>query len=105
MKKLLGIITIGVAVIGFSACGGDDEEDVVATSAVVLATEAAVTEAGQTLDVDCAIKTYAKMSEADTAIMLENVDKFSDPEADPTSIGLSEEGVNILMEVIGCISE
>ena len=105
MKKLMGIITVGVAVIGFSACGGDDEEGVVATSAVVLATEAAVTEAGMTLDVDCAIKGYAKMSEADTAILLENIGLFGDPEADASSLGLSEEGVNILSEVNDCISE
>ena len=55
MKKLMGIITTGVAVVGLSACGGggsDDEEAVVDLSVVVLASEAAVSELGGTLDTD-----------------------------------------------------
>lgn len=107
MKKLLGIITIGVAVVALGACGGggsDDEEAVVDLSVIVLASEAAVSELGSTLDTDCAIKVYTQMSEADIAILLENIDKFADPEADVESIGLSDEGLVLFEEINGCIS-
>lgn len=114
MKKLMGIVIAGVAVVGFAACGGDDEADVaevaemaevVDKSAIVLATEEVVTGMGQTLDVDCAIEAYAKMSEADVAIMLENVQGFADPEADPAALGLTADGVSIVEEVVACIAE
>lgn len=107
MKKLMGIITVGVAVVGLSACGGggsDDEEAVVDLSVIVLASEAAVSELGGTLDTDCAINVYTQMSEADIAILLENIDKFADPEADPESIGLSDDGLVLFEEINTCIS-
>ena len=99
MKKLMGYIALGVAVVGFSACGGDDEEAVVDVSAIVLATEAGVAAQGGTLDTDCAIKIYTKMSEKDVAILVKNIEKFADPEADPATIGLSEDGLKQLLEV------
>lgn len=108
MKKLMGIIIAGVAVVGFAACGGDDEAEVaevVDKSAIVLLTEEVVAGMGQTLDVDCAIKAYSKMSEADVAIMLENVQGFADPEADPAALGLTADGVSIVEEVVACIAE
>ena len=108
VKKLMGIVIAGVALVGFAACGGDDEAEVaevVDKSAIVLLTEEVVAGMGQTLDVDCAIKAYSKMSEADVAIMLENVQGFADPEADPAALGLTADGVSIVEEVVACIAE
>ena len=71
---------------GFGACGGDDEAEVaevVDRSVIVLLTEEVVAGTAQTLDTDCANSAYAQMNEADIAIMLENVQGFADPEADP----------------------
>ena len=107
MKKVLGILAVSAALVGFSACGGDDgEAEAVVTvkSAIVVATEEAVSAMGGTLDVDCAIEAYAKMNADDSLIMVENIDSFGDDSIDAAELGMSEEGIAILEEVSACIS-
>lgn len=106
MKKVLGILAVSAALVGFTACGGDDEAEAEVTvkSAIVLATEEAVTAMGGTLDVDCAIKAYAEMNADDSSIMVENIDSLGDDSMDPAELGMSEEGIAILEEVTACIS-
>ncbi len=104
MKKVLGILAVSAALVGFSACGGDDEAEVTVKSAIVVATEEAVTAMGGTLDVDCAIKAYVKMNADDSLIMVENIDSFGDDSLDPAELGMSEDGIAILEEVTACIS-
>ena len=105
MKKVLGILAVSAALVGFSACGGDDDEaEVTVKSAIVVATEEAVTAMGGTLDVDCAIKAYVKMNADDSLVMVENIDSFGDDSIDAAELGMSEEGIAILEEVSACIS-
>ena len=107
MKKVLGILAVSAALVGFSACGGDDgeaEAEVTVKSAIVVATEEAVTAMGGTLDVDCAIEASAKMNADDSLIMVENIDSFGDDSIDAAELGMSEEGIAILEEVSACIS-
>jgi hypothetical protein len=107
MKKVLGILAVSAALVGFNACGGDDgeaEAEVTVKSAIVVATEEAVTAMGGTLDVDCAIKAYAKMNADDSLIMVENIGSFGDDSIDAAELGMSEEGIAILEEVTACIS-
>ena len=104
MKKVLGILAVSAALVGFTACGGDDEAEVTVKSAIVVATEEAVTAMGGTLDVDCAIKAYVKMNAEDSLIMVENIDSLGDESLDPAELGMSEDGIAILEEVTACIS-
>jgi hypothetical protein len=107
MKKVLGILAVSAALVGFSACGGDEDEaeaEVTVKSAIVVATEEAVTAMGGTLDIDCAIKAYVKMNADDSLIMVENIGSFGDDSLDPAELGMSEDGIAILEEVSACIS-
>ena len=105
MKKVLGILAVSAALVGFTACGGDDDEaEVTVKSAIVVATEEAVTALGGTLDVDCAIEAYVKLNAEDSLIIVENIDSLGDESVDAAELGMSEDGIAILEEVTACIS-
>jgi len=105
MKKVMGILAVSAALVGFSACGGDDDSaEVTVKSAIVVATDEAVTALGGTLDIDCAAEAYAKLNAEDTSIMIENIDSLGDDSIDPATLGISAEGIAVLTEVTDCIS-
>lgn len=99
MKKIMGVIAISAALVGFTACGGDDSSD---ETAVLAGTLAAMVEAkgaaeGVVVDVDCTIKKLATLSAEDLAIMIENIDNPAD---DATEYGVSEKGEKVENEII-----
>ena len=104
MKKVLGILAVSAALVGFSACGGDDSAEELGTAIGVLTLkiELAVADMGATLDTDCAIEKLATLSLKDITLMTDNFD--SDAE-DITEYGASEEA-NAVSSEIGeeCIS-
>lgn len=89
MKKVLGILAVSAALVGFSACGGDDSAEETGTAAGILAAQIEEKAAAQgvTVDVDCAIKKLVTLSAEDLTILSDNIE--SDVE-DVTELGASE---------------
>jgi len=94
MKKVLGILVVSAALVGFTACGGDDSANETGTAAGILAAQLEEKGAaqGMTFDVDCTIKKLVKMSVEDLTIWSDNIDS----EGDPADLGMSEEGQGIV---------
>ena len=98
MKKVLGLLAVSAALVGFTACGGDDSANEVGTAAGILAAqleEKAAAE-GIAIDVDCAIKKLVTLSAEDLTILSDNID--ADVE-DLTEIGASEKANTVLGQV------
>lgn len=98
MKKVLGILAVSAALVGFTACGGDDSANEVGTAAGILAAQLEEKGAaeGIAIDVDCAIKKLVTLSAEDLTIMSDNID--ADVE-DLTEIGASEKANTVLGQV------
>ncbi len=94
MKKVLGILAVSAALVGFTACGGDDSANETGTAAGILAAQLEEKGAaeGITFDVDCTIKKLVKMSVEDLTIWSDNIDS----DGDPADFGMSEEGQGIV---------
>ncbi len=98
MKKVLGILAVSAALVGFTACGGDDSANEVGTAAGILAAQLEEKGAaeGIAIDVDCAIKKLVTLSAEDLTILSDNID--ADVE-DLTEIGASEKANTVLGQV------
>lgn len=98
MKKILGILAVSAALVGFTACGGDDSVKEVGTAAGILAAQLEEKGAaeGIAIDLDCAIKKLVTLSAEDLTIMNDNID--ADVE-DLTEIGASEKANTVLGQV------
>ncbi|MEI7507461.1 MAG: hypothetical protein WCK23_11650 [Actinomycetes bacterium] len=90
MKKVLGILAVSAALVGFTACGGDDSTDAQAQAVASLAAqvEAKATEVGATFDAECAIKELATLSSEDIQLLTDNMDS----DGNPADYGVSEKG-------------
>lgn len=98
MKKVLGILAVSAALVGFTACGGDDSANEVGTAAGILAAQLEEKAAAQgvTVDVDCAIKKLVTLSAEDLTILSDNIE--SDVE-DVTELGASEKAQTVVDQI------
>ena len=98
MKKVLGILAVSAALVGFTACGGDDSANQTGTAAGILAAQLEEKAAAQgvTVDVDCAIKKLVTLSAEDLTILSDNIE--SDVE-DVTELGASEKAQTVVDQI------
>jgi len=98
MKKVMGILAVSAALVGFSACGGDDSANEVGTAAGIIAAqlEEQATAAGVTVDVDCAIKKLVTLSVEDLTILGDNLDSNVE---DVTELGASEKASTVVAQI------
>ena len=98
MKKVLGILAVSAALVGFTACGGDDSANEVGTAAGILAAQLEEKAAGMgvTVDVDCAIKKLVTLSAEDLTILSDNIE--SDV-VDVTELGASEKAQTVTDQI------
>jgi len=104
MKKVLGILAVSAALVGFSACGGDDSANETGTAAGILAAQLEEKGAaeGYAIDIDCAIKKLVTLSVEDLTLMSENFDFEGD---DLTEYGASEKANTVVGQIAEeCIS-
>ena len=76
MKKVLGILAVSAALVGFSACGGDDGGSSVQGTPELAADKISQTKEGDVfaVDRDCALETFADMSQDDLNIIVNDGD-------------------------------
>jgi len=98
MKKVLGILAVSAALVGFTACGGDDSANETGTAAGIFAAQLEEKAAAQgvTVDVDCAIKKLVTLSAEDLTILSDNIE--SDVE-DVTELGASEKAQTVVDQI------
>jgi len=98
MKKVLGILAVSAALVGFTACGGDDSANETGTAAGILAAQLEEKAAAQgvTVDVDCAIKKLVTLSSEDLTILSDNIE--SDVQ-DVTELGASEKAQTVVDQI------
>ncbi|MEI7506298.1 MAG: hypothetical protein WCK23_05715 [Actinomycetes bacterium] len=108
MKKFAGLVVSAVAVIGLSSCGGDDGGIGAGTSSgdakkVADAMVSSAAETGVTIDEACMSDVVNKLSEADLALVVDNLDGLVDGSVDMTTLDISEEGIATLKTTFDCV--
>ena len=106
MKKYVtaSFVTVALA-LGASACGGDDdksggESDAERVTASLIASAA---KEGVEIDGDCVGDTVGGLSEADLAILVENLAALESDEVAVEDVGLSEEGLATMTAIVDCV--
>ena len=106
MKKYMtaSFVTMALA-LGASACGGDDDKgggnsDAETVTASLIASAA---EEGVEINGDCVGDIVGGLSEADLAIIVENLAALESDEVSVEDVGLSEEGLSTMTAVVDCV--
>ena len=93
MKKVLGILAVSAALVGFSACGGDDGGDPEkAAGELISELESAATDLGATLDLDCVSTNLDGLTEPE----IKSLTKAVVEETSPTNEKLQAVNVGLL---------
>lgn len=93
MKKVLGILAVSAALVGFSACGGGDGGDPEKAAGELIAElESAATDLGATLDLDCVSTNLDGLTEPE----IKSLTKAVVEETSPTNEKLQAVNVGLL---------
>ena len=106
MKRYMtaGLVSVALA-FGASACGGDDDKgggnsDAEKVTASLIASAA---EEGVEINGDCVGDIVGGLSEADLAILVENLAALESDEIAVEDVGLSEEGLSSITAIVDCV--
>jgi hypothetical protein len=102
MKKVLGILAVSAALVGFSACGGDDggsdEAKGDAAANLVAFFEEGAAETGASIDADCITTKLMTLSVAEIDSLLEAQQSLRDT-GSAGDVKTTEKAVSVMQEL------